>query len=523
MTQGLPDDRRFGRGLFSLGLAAWVWAGWTLIPFDASDLSYVLALEGGVWAVQEFVHPLFVPVLAMLEALLPAAGAKGSILLALAVLNLAAAGGALVLLFLLAERLSSRSAAAAAAVLGFAWAAAGFWVACLRPTPYSLAALCLALACRAILAEGPRARRMAQAGLWAGLACGLHLAALSFVVPAAVASSSGRGRLFVRFLACMGAALLGCYAVFFLYHRLDPRIVLGLGGRDLLAGVEQVPTTSFWSNPQPLTLGRDYLDTLRVQARFFLALLAAAALLKAMAGELRESMARLRKNGALALAAALFAAFSAFYALNNTRNGFVFASLLALPVVLAELVPVRRSHLAGFALAALALAGSGAREVLGHESSAGRDPVYREALFLSRTLGASDAVLVPGCPIPELERLSGIRLIPAAPSGRGSHEGPHACPDRPVRPMEPGRVADLLAAGRRVLYAPAPPGGARDLDYVGDLKKRQAYAPFHRSAAGQERCLAGIERVLSRFHSREVRSPQGRVYRELLPVIDQRK
>ncbi|MBI5884358.1 MAG: hypothetical protein HZB91_14780 [Elusimicrobia bacterium] len=519
-------ELNLGRALFLAGLACWAAIGASLLPFDASDLCYLLALDEGSWRVQELVHPVFVPLLGLYRGLLGAAGLQGNMLMPLAWLNLCGAAASLGILFLLAERLRRDSLPSALAVLGFAFSAAGFWVACLRPTPYSLTVLCLTASAWALAREGSFPGRLRLAGVLSGLACGLHLACVSVIVPAAFHAwprlperRRVRG-LAAWFLGPMAGALLACYVVLFWYHGLDPRRALDMGGPGLLASVEQVPTTSLWSNLHPWTLAANYAETMRVQGGLFLGLLALALGLKAAAGELRSGLSRLRSTGALGLMAAYALSFSAFFIINNTRNGLAFAALIPLPLLLAGLAPAKPLFLAAFALLACLQGARGTAEVLAHESGKSRDPILSEASFLSSELGPADILLVPGCPFPEISYLTKTRLVPVAPPlmPADAAEFPALrCSGKPVERLDAAALSRMLESGGRALFTAGEASDPRDLDVSGDFKKRQVFMPFETSRQGQERALAAFLPLLPRSRLRKVTSPQGRVYIELMP------
>ena len=81
---------------------------WLLLPEAPRHIAYCISAETGNWAPAEFAHPLFVPVLAVLKALLSLFGWEGRLLLPCQALNVAAGGAALGLVYLLTLRFSGK-------------------------------------------------------------------------------------------------------------------------------------------------------------------------------------------------------------------------------------------------------------------------------------------------------------------------------------------------------------------------------------------------------------------------------
>jgi tetratricopeptide (TPR) repeat protein len=407
-----------GRLILAAGILAWAWSTARLFPFDFEDIGYLFSLQGMQWADSEWTHPLYVPLLHPYAALLRLAGWSGRMLVPCELLNVAAGAATLLLLGLWAESLCGSSLIAAAATLLLAFSE-GFTVGCLRTAPYAPAAL-LTVVSAILLLEGRPAsagKRWAASGAAAGLAAGLHLGALA--LPAAVfvwARSSVRppkertARL-LRYSAGFGAALAASFAVFVWVHSVSPSALLAKNPRDFFHGIEQVPGTSIYSNPSPARQALDYLRTLLKQGEGGIAVLFALAAVL---------FAARRRNGerdaAEAFAFVSSAAFAAFFALNNSQNGFIFSSLLLAPVAVALEFSRRRRLGQFFAALGLWLAAGAARGALDSAAcpDSNSDPRLSEASFLDRTLGKDGLLLLTGCPERELFYHASIRGVVVA-------------------------------------------------------------------------------------------------------------
>jgi tetratricopeptide (TPR) repeat protein len=224
-----------------------------------------------------------------------------------------------------------------------------------------------------------------------------------------------------------------------------------------------------------------------------LALLAAFALLAhALRGE--PDAARRR---ALRVAASASAAFAAFFILNNSRNGFVFASLLSAPLIVC-LAASRMSGWKRWAPIALAsaLTFAGLREPAS-------DPLLSESRFLTSALGRDGVLLVPGCPFPELTYFDPIHVLSLAAS---------SC-DAPLEDLKslPERLAFYRLRGRTVLLALGSGDAEAEKDPFGALKHRQCFRPDGRNA---DRLEAQAAAALG-AGAEPLRSPQGWRYLRL--------
>ncbi|MBI5881567.1 MAG: tetratricopeptide repeat protein [Elusimicrobia bacterium] len=503
-----------GRVLFLAGLAAWLGLSFTQLPYGYHDVHYLTSLEWGCWGPSEWVHALFVPLLALYRAVLGMFGFHGKMFLAVELLNGAAGGLTLVLMFAAVERWRGRSlpAAAGALLLGFS---TRFWEATLRPDPYALAGLCSAAALIALasveenhLGSGA-ATRFALAGLAAGLAAGFHASALSLVPVAVVAA--WRGRTGLRppawFLGTMALVLCLCYGVFVAYHGVTPAYFSSMGAAELFSKVEQIPGTSLFTSRDPLKQAGDYWHSLWLAGGSTL-LPVAGLLLLLMVAVPAAGPPRQSKSLPAWVAAANLASYSIFFFINNSQNGFVYGGLLGMPLLLASWARGTRAPV--FVAAALVAAGLGSRTELAAGPS--RDPMLSETRFLDGLLKPGDAVVVPGCPFPEMiyERRFNFLAVGGSGGVMGTDCG---IPLSSVDAL-PERVAWMLGRGRRVYFTEGDLGAdfnALAGDVSGAQKLRQV---FWTAAPEAKNRLAGIRTVRRRLESSfkmecGISSPQG--------------
>ncbi|MFA6316113.1 MAG: DUF2723 domain-containing protein [Elusimicrobiota bacterium] len=506
-----------GRAVFLGGLAAWLRLSWARLPYGYHDVHYLASLEWGLWGPSEWVHPLFTPLLAFYRGALALFGWHGRMFLPLELLNVAAGAATLALLFRCVERWNGRSlvAAAGALLLGFS---RGFWEATLRPDPYALAGLCVA-ACLALLASEAedlpqkRGRRFGAAGLAAGLAAGFHVAAIS-LVPVALAAGWRRRsgwRPLAWFAGGMALCLGLAYGAFLLHHRVTPEYFQRAGGPELFDKIEQMPGTSLWTSRDPLKQARDYWNSLNLAGGS--GLLPAAGLLLVLLPLpwfLRRPKAPSSGGPSSLLAwvaGANLASFSLFFLVNNSQNGFVYAGLLGMPLLLAAWAPGS----AAWVLVAAALAGAALGSRTEFSAVPWRDPMLVETRFLDNLLRKGDVMVVPGCPFPEMVYERRFNFIAVG----GGQDLAKAC----VLPLaDPktivGRVAWALRRGRQVFLAP----GDLDADFnavAGDVsgaqKLRQVFWTPDTDVGQRRAAVLEVRRVIDASFTSEcgLSSPQG--------------
>ena len=344
-------------------------------------------------------------------------------------LNVAAATAAFVVLYRLARRFPDTSLAAAV-VLGVTALCTGFSSAAVRPTPYALAFLCQTLSLSLLVAERPvPPRRYALAGALAGLSMGFHASAMALaavgVVCAVGEPDPARTRQatlarILSFAAGMLPVALAAWTVFLTYHGIGADYFRHQDFGSVFNGVEQVPGTSIYTSHSVAAQLSSFAQTMSQHAPV-LFVLAIVVLPLALLLRRRRGTPLLPSERRLAIAAAAnFAAIGGFFLINHSQNGFNFASLTLVPVLLA--VVVRDSRLALAILILLALPGtaSNAARFIGTATPGGTDALLAEVRFLQPTLGPRGVLLTPGSPFPEIGYLSHLNIIEVS-SGAPTH------------------------------------------------------------------------------------------------------
>jgi hypothetical protein len=470
-----PDTRprlEPGDVLFPLFLAAYATLSISLIPFDFTDLCYLFSLEHGNWVTQEWVHPIYVPALRLLRIGLGVFGFHGHMLVPVEVLNVAASTTAFALLYSLARRVPHCSLAAAVA-LGATALCTGFWLATLRSTPYALALLCQTIALMLLISDRPvRPRRYALAGVLAGLAMGLHASAMALagvgVLCALFEPDPARTRLATRNrILAFGSALLAValfdWTVFLAYNHIGLDYFHRQDFGSAWAGIEQVPGRSVYTNDSLATQLADFVESMRSQVGALVLLAAVTVPLALVLRRWRGVVSTPFERRLAIAAAANFAGIAGFFVINGSHNGFIFASMTLVPVVLAESL---RGSWIGLA-ALLLLATPASRENIGRMVRAGaqgaNDPQLVEVHFLGAALAPRDVLLTPGSPFPEMLYLAHLNIfeVSASASTLPSSEVPVVHPG----PTLCARIAWWLAHGARVFYA----RGDDSTDFAGDL------------------------------------------------------
>jgi hypothetical protein len=491
-------SRWAGRLFLALGLAAWLRRSWSLLPYNYLDLAYLFSLEQGFILTQTWVHPLFAPLLQALAWLLRAFGYSGHMLLPLEYLNAAAGAATIAALYAVLERRGAEPLRAAGLLLALAFSH-GFWEGALRPTPYALAGAAVTVALLA-LTDSPA--RVGLAGAAAGAAAGLHLSALA-LLPAGWFCLAKEQRL--RFASAFALVLGGSYAVLL---RTAPRELQRLPGPDrLFLGIEQMPHSSFYTNPHVGTQAAAYAGTLARHGGWAGLILLAAATGGWLWRRFGPGLTARPEERVGALASA---AFAAFFLINNSQNGFVYSSWLALaPAALAAPLP----WAASVAVGAAGLSAAAVAAAHGLSDAAAQDAQFVEARFISRLIGPRGLLVVPGCPAGELFYEGTFPVLDIGPTPASDLcQAPYSAQPAP-------RLERTLAAGRRVWVS----FGDLETDFAGDLSGTQKqYQVFENNLlkAAERRELARSERAALERSFRllgPTLSPAGRPYWELRP------
>jgi len=515
-----------GDPIFAVFLLAYAWISVALIPYDFTDLFYLFSLEHGPWGTQEWVHPIYVPVLRLLAGFLGCFGYHGHMLVPAELLNVAAATIAYAVLYRLARR-SPGSSLAAAVALALAATCIGFWSATVRPTPYALAFLLQTLAVSLLLSEPPvLPGRYALAGGLSGLAMGFHTAAMALGVLAVASAlfepdrARARHATFNRVCAFAGGMAFTaavCWTVFLLYNAIGADYFRNLDFRDTLAGVEQVPGRSIYSNDSAVAQVSQFVGTLTYQV--------GPLLLAAMVGVVCTWLVRRRQHATLTpyerrltvCTAANFAAFAGFFVINGSYNGFIFASMTVVPVLLANLARDSLVGLGALILVVFLSAGANVSRMTSAGWHGANDSQLAEVHFLRTLLGPHDVLLTPGSPFPEMLYLAHFNVAEVS-LGDAAHWGTEVPVLHPGGPLS-GRVAWWLSHGSRVFYA----FGDTTTDFAGDVggaeKEHQIF--WRPETVARERAPE-LQRIRAALEASGIlvregpTSPQGKHYGEIV-------
>lgn len=513
-----------GDVLFVLFLVAYAALSFSLIPFDFQDLCYLFSLEQGRWVMQEWVHPLYVPVLDLLQHGLALIGYEEPMLVPVEVLNVAAAIVAFALLYRLARRFPGSSLAAAVA-LSVAALSYGFWLATVRPTPYALAFLSQTISLLLLISDHPVAlSRYALAGALAGVSMGFHASAMALGVVGVVAalceserSVRARGARIGAFAGAMLASAIACWVVFVRYRAIGVDFFRSQDFRSSFLAIEQMPGSSIYTSGSAIEQLSTFSATLRWQASGLLP----ATIIVGLIAALRrwrsgEPPTPLERSLAI-VTAANFVAIAGFFLINNTHNGFIFASLTLMPVALA--VAVRDSRVLLALLVLVALPDSVRNVIEMRTGPMGRnEPLLVEARYLQQMLGPRDVLVTPGTPFPEVLYLAHLNVFELSQDGAS-----HPSPEVPVVQAGPelrARIAWWRAQGGRVFYAL----GDEAADFTGDVsgaaKERQVFWRPETTAAARVPRLQASRAALTGagIELRDpISSPNGQRYAELIP------
>ncbi len=506
-----PGPSALARAVFLAGLALWVRKSLDLLPYWYRGLHYVSSLEWGYWGTSEWVHPVFVPLLAAYRFLLSLLGYSGGMLIPLELLNLAAGALTLGLLFRAAERVGGNSWTAAAGTLMLAFSR-GFWSSTLRPDPYALgaAASLLTLLLLQESARPAQTRRFIVAGLAAGLTTGLHASGLSLAPLAvwAALKEPDRRRSLLGFAASMALAVVLGYAVFLVYNGIGPEYFGRISFPEVFSNIEQETGTSLYTSRDPLKQVLDYHGSLHfLGAAPFLALGVA---LGAWAW-IKNRGARSRFPSAASMALMNFAVYSLFFLINNTHNKFIYVAWLPLPILLSA-AAAGGGRAAGFVLAGVAgtFAAFGASRGLGQGPD--DDPIYAETRYWDSLLRDGDFLILPGCPAPEVLYGRRPNLLPITELS----EAGQAClaPPTPLAVL-PGRIREALGRGAKIYFPgeEGPPWKGRAQEW-GGIFETAGNSPAER--VGVIRAARQTLMTDSHFDC-DLNSPQGRTYCRLSP------
>jgi hypothetical protein len=343
----------------------------------------------------------------------------------------------------------------------------------MRPTPYAPAFLCLSGS--ALILGGERRPSLLHclaAGALGGLSMSLHASAMALGAAAVLCLaldpereswSAAAGR-----IAAYGAGMVAVAALAWtgwaLFNGLDASFFRPANLRAHFAGVEQVPGTSIYSSGswarQVTGLGTSLLAA------------AGPVLLIGLLAAIQEGRRVLRREASpgdvrlLVAALAVLGAVGGFFLINNNRNGFIYAGIAVLPLLVAR----------------AASRGTWARRVLGltpffsvrfavlaalsgmHRFN---DPLPAEVRFVESTLGPRAVLLTPGCAFAELRLLSTITVFRVQLPGTSVHGCP--APYAETGEVLRARVRSWHDQGVTAYYA----YGDEEHDFSGDANGRE--------------------------------------------------
>lgn len=435
--------------MFGTGLIAWIWVACQRLPYIL-HLRYLFILKWGSWELFELPHPLFIPLLGAYRFLLGMFGHSGNMIMPVELLNVTSGALTLAGLFILAERIGKDSLVASAATLCLGFSPA-FLEGSLRPAPYAPAVACAALTLAFLLdLKSADVRfRVVLAGIAAGLMTAFHTAGIA-LIPVAAVSIWQRARaprpplrLLGAFLFSMGLVLTASYALWFFYHGLDLSVLTHDGFSSLFRGIEQIPRTSIYTNPDPADQIRVFLGSIRSQggllpsaAAFYLGLL----VLARWTGWSRHAFHR--EPALVSLTWIL--SFLSFFILNNSKNGLIYVAMLPIPLLLSSVSLTPRPWIKTFALAAAVL--MSARSLPFPEFD---NWIPSEIAFLDKLLRPQDLLLTPIAPAPDMlyqRRLDVLLLGDMVSRGNG-----YGIPSINPEALH-SRISASLRGGRRVFY-----------------------------------------------------------------------
>jgi hypothetical protein len=405
-------------GLFLAVVAGLAGLWLFLLPYDATDLCYLLSLEDHVWVTQEVVHPLWVPLLWLYRFVLRAGGWRGFMLVPIEAANVVLSAATLVLFFRVSRRITKDALASACAALLLA-ACPAFSAAAMRSTPYALAFLCLSGSLMLLVGDAPASRRRyLVAGALAGVSMSLHASAMA-LAPAAVLCaaldperkswSSAAGKV-AAYGAGMVTVAVAAWTGWLRFNGLGASFFRPAHLRSLFSGVEQVPGTSIYSSGSWWSQATGISATGLQQGAPLLVLGLVAVIVEVARARGPEGPKAPLDRRLLVAAGAIFAAVAGFFFINNTHNGFIYASLSLLPLVVA-----RAGSRAPWARGLLAVTPFFAVPLAAVHSLGGMDrfhePLPDEVRFVEKALGPRAVLLVPGCAFGELRLLSALHVF----------------------------------------------------------------------------------------------------------------
>lgn len=446
---------------------------------NTHTIMYPLVEAAGSYNTLEPFHPLYHPVVALCRAAWEAFGGSGPALPLLQLVSLLAGMANIVLMYRLARRVTGQDGLAAGAAVLTA-TGQNLWAWSLMTTSYTLAtAFMLATADAVLGRERPAWKDWAWAGVLAGTATAFDTAAGLVALPIFWEARHSR-----RNVAAFGGGFAAVLAVSYilLVNRLSS---LGWPFPPTLQGF----VASLPRDLVPLWESRDLLGQLRA----FLSSEAPLDFVWLVAPLALFGFPKKADPRAFRFAATLYAAFLAFFFINDPHNRFLYAGATLMPLLFVAAFPGRWAAVAAGALVFNLLNPP--------RYAPDMNPAFAEADWLAERLGPRDLLVTLSDP----DWLLGYALMGRAPVLKLARPGDEAARfgQRVAAEAAAEKLLDeTLCAGGRALFAPDA---------------------LYRSALLDPAALdAGARRLVSRWGRRYAAgaalvSPQGQHYMPLAP------
>lgn len=498
----LHSRRIVASTLVAAGTALFVGQSLSLLPTDTGDLCYVFAVESGRGTSQDWVHPLWVPLLAGLRVVLGAFGWHGRMLVPIEILNIAFGAAAIVVMYRLCRRVVRDPLAAACGAL-LLMLCTTFWMGTLRTTPYAPAFFCvLSSAALLVSGKGVAPRRYAVAGVFAGIGAGLHAGAITLLPVAAVTSlferyeaGSAVAPRLRAFAVAMGVTVAASVLLFLWWHWEF------LGERPdvtrMLLDAEQTPGTSIYSSHSWLTQLYLYASVMQGDVLKYAAcaLVAVFPVRRALL-QSPDAAQRAVERRLVCVAAAMFGGMAGFFIINSAINGFVFAALALVPAAIAVVADRSPRALRNLCWVAAPLLIVQSVQVGWGESGDGGSRLLREVRFAEQLVAPNGVLLTLGCPFPEAQYFSDVEMYAVRRAGESPDD---SCT---VASLEAGedvaaRVRSWIAEGKPVYLAL----GNRTADFselldVGGEKETQIFFSAELRPEARATRIAALETAL---------------------------
>jgi len=494
-----------------------------LLPWCFLDLCYLTSLESGEPLIQEVVHPLYVPTLALWRKVLAGFGLGDTMAVSASVLNIFV----MVLTTWALYRLTHHyvSDALLASLSAFLFGVSGFWWQGLRVTPYAMASLFAILTVYFMLVPSlPRNLLYPWVGIMAALSVSYHAASLS-LVPVAVLlicmdkeERLGRRKSFLEFVGAFAIALTGAYAIWVVYNHFEPFNILRMPFGDVFKGVEQHSGTSIYTSGSLRKQALDYVAAIASHCSPFYPVGLAGPVVWAVGAWFAPSLRRQAR--AVVAAVLVFCFYSLFFLLNNTENGFIFISGAFLPMVMAMVASWAPWLRLAFVAVAVPSIFDQPLSMSSMLPARMNDPVYSELKFLASATRPQDMFVFPGCPFDEVFHFGDFNMVWVGEAKGIRYECP--APQLPLDGELVSRVSYRLESGGAVFFQAGDVGTEFSRAFGRSQKENQIFFTGNLTAQERRQQVASIREFLGRHFDfgKPLISPLGRYYERLMLKAD---